>query len=105
MTMPRKKKSEMTLHERIDSVMKGESWEFAEEFGVEVLARCMALHVYAREDGEQWFERLMMRICKRGDEWAHEPGHPFILAMASVGNNIEKAGGLKEYFEQSRKED
>lgn len=102
--MPRKKKSEMTLHERIDSVMKGESWEFAEEFATEVLARCFALHAYARKDGEQWYEDTIRKIAYRADEWAHEPGHPFILAMASVGNKIEKAGGLKEYYEQSRKE-
>lgn len=102
--MPRKKKGEMTLQERVDSTLKGDTWEFAEEFGVEVLARCMALHVYAREDGEEWFERLMKKICIRGDEWAHEANHPFMLAMASVGQAIKEAGGVKDYLDIKMKE-
>lgn len=100
--MARKKKSEMTLLERVDSVMKGESWEFAEQFGIEVLARCMALHIYARKDGEEYITDLMRRICIRGDQWAHEPGVPFILAMAAIGQKIQEAGGVEEYMGMKR---
>lgn len=83
--MPRKKLSEMTRLERVDKALQGASWEEAEEVGVEILARCMALHVYARKDGETFFKDVMERICKRGDEWAHEGNHPTILAFAAVG--------------------
>ena len=94
----------MTLQERVDSALKGETWEFGEQFGIEVLARCMALHVYACKDGEEYIKDIMMRICKRGDEWAHEGNHPFVLAMAAVGQRVKDAGGLEEYIAQSRKE-
>ena len=102
--MPRKKKSEMTLKERVDSALKGETWDFGEQFGIEVLARCVALHVYARKEGGEYLSDLMKRICKRGDEWAHEGNHPFVLAMASVGQRVKDAGGLEEYLSQRRKE-
>ena len=102
--MKRKKKSEMTLKERVDSVLKGETWEFGEEFGIEVLARCVALHVYARKEGGEYLHDLMARICRRGDEWAHEGNHPFVLAMAAAGQRIKDAGGVEEYL-RMRKED
>ena len=102
--MARKKKSEMTIHERVDSALKGETWDYAEEFGIEVLARCVALHVYSRKDGEEYLSKIMTSICKRGDEWAHEGNHPFVLAMAAVGQRVKDAGGLEEYIAQSRKE-
>ena len=94
----------MTLQERVDSTLKGETWEFGEQFGIEVLARCMALHAYARKDGEEFLPDLMSRICKRADEWAHEPGVPLMLAMAAVGQKIKDAGGVEEYLEMRRKE-
>ena len=43
--MARKKLSEMTPYERVDSRMKGMSWEEAEDVGVEILAKCLALHI------------------------------------------------------------
>ena len=81
--MSRKKLSEMTPIERVDQRMKGMTWEEAEDVGVEILARCMALHTYARKDGEEFFKNVMERICKRGDEWAKT--HTAILAFASLG--------------------
>lgn len=82
----RKKKSEMTPIELIDQALKGRTWDEAETAGVEILARCMALHVYARKEGSGYFENLMRRICNRADEWAHEGNNPTILAFAAVGN-------------------
>ena len=87
--MARKKKSDMTLQEHVDSVLKGQTWEYAEEFGIEILARCMAKHAYAMTDGEEYLLRLTKRICKRADAWAHEGNHPFMLAMISVGQGIK----------------
>lgn len=102
--MARKKKSEMSLTERVDCVMKGETWYFAEEFGIEVLARCTALHIYARKEGSEYFESLLRKICIRGDEWAHEKDHPSILAMAAMGQRIKEAEDVKEYVKKRKKE-
>lgn len=92
--MPRKKLSEMTPLERSDRILKGASWEEAEEAGVEILARCMALHVYARKDGEEWFKDVMRRIAVRGDQWAKD-NRP-ILAFAAVGYKYEKEQQAKK---------
>lgn len=94
--MPRKKLSEMTPLERTDKILKGASWEEAEEAGVEILARCMALHVYARKDGETFFKDIMHRIAVRGDQWAHEGNNPTFLAFAAVGYKYEKEQQAKK---------
>ena len=80
----------MTPVELVDQALKGRTWDEAETAGVEILARCMALHVYARKDGDEYFKDIMHRVCTRADEWAHEPGHPAILAFASVGHKIKQ---------------
>ena len=84
----RKKKSEMTPIELVDQALKGRTWNDAEDAGIEILARCLALHAYARKDGEKYFEKLMKRICVRADEWAHEGNNPTILAFAAVGDKL-----------------
>lgn len=89
----RKKLSEMTYEERVDRALKDASWDQAEEAGIEILARCMALHTFARNEGEEYLLELMGRICKRADEWAHEGNHPAILAFASMGYKKEKEEG------------
>ena len=88
--MPRKKREDMTPIERMEYIMKGATWDDAEAVGVEILARCMALHFYARKDGEAFFNDVTRRIAKRGDEWAHEPGNTTVLAFAAVGYKHEK---------------
>lgn len=86
----RKKLSEMTYVERVDRALKDASWDQAEEAGIEILARCMALHTYAREEGGEYLADLMERILKRAVQWAHEGSHPTILAFASMGYEKEK---------------
>lgn len=90
----RKKRSEMTPKERMEYIMTGSTWEEAEEVGIEILARCSALHVYARKEDEDYILNLSMkvteRICRRADEWAHEGNHPFILACAAAGHRREQ---------------
>lgn len=90
--MARKKRSEMTPNERMEYIMTGSTWDDAEEVGIEMLARCCALHVYARKE-EDYILNLSMklteRICRRADEWAHEGNNPFVLACASVGHRME----------------
>ena len=88
--MPRKKREDMTPMERMEYIMTDATWDDGEAVGIEMLARCMALHVYARKDGEEYLQQLMKRICKRADEWAHEPGNTTILAFAAVGHKIQR---------------
>ena len=82
--MGRKKLSEMTPIERVDQRMKGMSWEEAEDVGVEILARCLALHHFARKDGVEWFDKTMNRIFERTDGWRKE--NAFGLACAAVAH-------------------
>ena len=86
--MARKRKSEMTSVELIDQALRGRTWEEAETAGVEIIARCMALHAYARKEGHAYIEHIMERICMRADDWAHEDGNPVYLAFARVGHEI-----------------
>lgn len=76
----------MTPYERVDQRMKGMSWDEAEEVGIEIIARVMALHVYARKE-EDYIPDLMKRICHRAYEWAHESDENiFRLAMAALAH-------------------
>jgi len=77
----------MTLIEMMERVLEKATWEEAEEVGLEILARCLAMHCYAIEDGEEYYKSLMKRICERGDEWAKE--HSKYLAIASVGQKLK----------------
>lgn len=86
--MSRKKLSDMTPIERVDQRMKGMSWEEAEDVGVEILARCLSLHVHVRKDGEKYIDNLLKRVLERATEWTKE--HSFELAMASVGLKLKQ---------------
>ena len=93
----RKKLSEMTPYERVLSRMKDMSWEEAEEVGVEILARCLAMHVYSRKDGEEYFLPLLRHICQTADKWASSDFGSHYLAMARIGFELEKENDkLKE---------
>lgn len=83
--MNRKKLSDMTPIERVDRRMKGMTWEEAEDVGVEILARCLSLHVHVRKDGEEYIDLLLKRLLERATEWTKE--HSFELAAANVGLN------------------
>ena len=86
----RKKLSEMTPYERVDSRMKGMSWEEAEDVGVEILARCLALHIFAREDAEEYMPKLFKRIFDRSLEWARTEGSfPIAMAKSAVRHQKE----------------
>lgn len=88
--MARKKLSEMTPIERVDRALNGASWDEAEQAGIEILARCFALHIYARKEGAEYMNDIMKRICERGDEWAHEPGNTNGLAFAAIAYERRK---------------
>ena len=83
-----KKRADMTPMERMEFIMVGSSWDDADEVGVEILARCMALQTYARNNGKPYFESLMTRICKRADEWVHENNNMVRLAMIKEESQI-----------------
>ena len=86
----RKKLSEMTPYERVDSRMKGMSWEEAEDVGVEILARCIALHIFAREDIDEYLPKLFGRIRDRSFEWAKTEGSfPLSMAKSAVRHQKE----------------
>lgn len=87
-SMSRKKLSEMSPIERSDRILQGLSWDEAEEVGTEILARCVALHVYARKDGDEYIMPLFERIVKRADEWAAK--NSWRLACAAVAHKREK---------------
>lgn len=70
----------------MEYILNGATWEEAEAVGVEILARCMALHCYARHDGEEYYKRIMKTIAERGDEFAKE--NTAILAFASVAHKL-----------------
>ncbi|MDD6017136.1 MAG: hypothetical protein PUC18_12840 [Prevotellaceae bacterium] len=99
----KKKRSEMTPMERMEYIMTGSTWDDAEEVGIEMLARCCALHVYARKE-EDYILNLSMklteRICRRADEWAHEGNNPFVLACASGGHRMEQKKQRKKMKKQ-----
>lgn len=82
--MANKKWSELTTIERADKILKGVTWEQAEQVGVEILARCMAKRAYVNNNGEEYLLHLAESICKRADEWAHEGNNPTLLAIAKV---------------------
>ena len=87
--MARKKLADMTPIERMNKLMKGLSWDQAEEVGVEILARVLSLHTYARKEGEEYLDRLIDRICDRSDEWAQSEEGSFVLVMAASAHKHE----------------
>lgn len=94
--MARKKRSDMTPMERMEYIMTGATWNDAEEVGIEMLARCMALHCYARKDGEEYYMQLVERICMRADEWAHEPDNTARLAFTAVAYKMQQGEDLQQ---------
>lgn len=93
----RKKKSEMTPVELVDQALKGRTWEEAEEAGVEILARCMAFHAYAKKDGEEYYMNIVKRICLRADAWAKD--NAFMLGCARAGLEQRRKEAAKEDVE------
>lgn len=86
----RKKLSEMTPYERVEQRMKDMTWEEAESVGVEILARVLSLHLYARKEGEEYFTKLMNKISVRADEYAKTDQGSMTLAMAAAEWKREK---------------
>ena len=93
----RKKKTEMTPVELVDQALKGRTWEEAEEAGVEILARCMAFHAYAKKDGEEYYMNIVKRICLRADAWAKD--NAFMLGCARAGLEQRRKAAAKEDVE------
>ena len=88
--MSGKKLSDMTPVERIDKVLKDVTWDGAEEAGIEILARCVAFHCYVKDDGEEYYKRIMLSIAERSADWAKE--HSTCLALAKVGSKMKNYG-------------
>jgi hypothetical protein len=86
--MARKKLSEMTPIERMNRLMKGLSWEEAEEVGAEIFARCLARHKHVLKDEDKFMDGIVEKISERCNEWSHE--HSWELAIASVMSKRDK---------------
>lgn len=78
----------MTSIELIDQALKGRTWGEAEEVGVEILARCMAFHVHVKKDGDEYYNQIAERICRRADQWAQE--NALMLGCAAAGMELKK---------------
>lgn len=88
MIMARKKLSDMTPIERVDRVMKGASWEDAENVGIEILARCISLNLYVNKGGEGYMKKLFARLVDRVQTWTD--AHATQLAMGRVAKKREE---------------
>ena len=67
--MARKKMSELTPIERVDRVMKGVSWEDAENVGIEILARCISFNFFVNKGPRVTWRNFLPDLaieCKRG---------------------------------------
>ena len=86
--MSRKKISEMTPIERVDRVMKGASWEDAENVGIEILARCISFNYFVNKGGKGYMEKLFARLGDRVQTWTDE--HATQLAMGTVAKERQE---------------
>ena len=86
--MSRKKISEMTPIERVDRVMKGVSWEDAENVGIEILARCISFNYVVNKGGKGYMEKLFARLGDRVQTWTDE--HSTQLAMGRVAKELQE---------------
>ena len=86
--MARKKMSEMTPIERVDRVMKGASWEDAENVGIEILARCISFNYVVNKGGKGYMEKLFARLGDRVQTWTDD--HATQLAMGRVVKELQE---------------
>ena len=85
--MKRKKGNETTVSEWVGSHLKGKSWEEAEDIAVEILSKCIALHVYVRGEGEVYLERLTERMLIQSAQWAKAHSLELAIAKVTINNN------------------
>ena len=86
--MARKKLSELTPIERVDRVMKGASWEDAENVGIEILARCISFNYFVNKGGKDYMEKLFARLGDRVQTWTDEQATQ--LAMGRVAKERQE---------------
>ena len=86
--MARKKLSDMTPIERVERVMKGASWEDAENVGIEILARCISFNYVVNKGGKGYMEKLFARLGDRVQTWTDE--HATQLAMGRVAKELQE---------------
>ena len=86
--MARKKMSELTPIERVDRVMKGASWEDAENVGIEILAHCISFNYFVNKGGKGYMEKLFARLGDRVQTWTD--AHATQLAMGRVAKERQE---------------
>lgn len=83
----RKKLSEMTPFERVASRMKYMSFDEAEDVGIEIMARVVAIRMYAESKDGQYLQGVFERIIKQADDYARNEGS---LYLALIKLNLDK---------------
>ena len=86
--MARKKLSDMTPIERVDRVMKGASWDDAENVGIEILARCISFNYFVNKGGKGYMEKLFARLGDRVQTWTDD--HATQLAIGRVAKERQE---------------
>lgn len=85
--MERKKK---TASEKVNTAMKGATWEEAYQIGIDILGKYVAFQIYAHPDKEFDFGKLLEEICERGDKWVHKEGGAQVVAFARVNTDTKE---------------
>lgn len=77
-----------TPAERANKIMKGCTWEEAEEIGTYILGKCAQKRIRVDND-EKFFERINHKICEKGEDWIVSENGAFYIAMARFGERHE----------------
>lgn len=75
-----------SLHARVEKVLNGSSLEDAEDVASSILGHVMAIHVFVRNDGEEWFKSVMETISKKADKFAQEHSAELAVTRAFSKN-------------------
>lgn len=68
--------------ERVAPYLENMTIEEAESVAIEILAQVVAKRIYIREEGVEYFDKLMEGICSKADEYACS--HASEIALSKV---------------------
>ena len=92
--MARKKLSEMTPYERVESRLKGLTNEEAEDVALTILAQVFAKHVYIFDDGEEWLKLMMNKLEEKTIDFTQK--NSLNIAAGKVARERELRNGNTE---------
>ena len=82
-----KKRSEMTVEEKMNFILDGATWEEAKEVGCLILGKVVAKAVHV-DGNKDIFHELFETVAKKGDQWVQEGGS-WYLAIAKASKRLE----------------